>query len=228
MVEGATMSKPIVAVCLFGSDLPQWMVDSWLKAWDASGNSNEVVGLSHLAAPPACDWPHPIVNVAHGALPEALGAPGASDAVKAQGFAAVGRCIVMDIDAAVVGSLRELDDLQTPLAMARDKGAILRGWSQVAMEMNAGFSLQNDARIWPWYEKYWNEYLPKYPQRQCYGQFVFGRVLKELGGVELPSKWNQMGIEMHADTRVLHFFGGHKLQMPATINRILETERVPA
>ncbi len=220
--------KPTVAVCLFGSDIPQWMVDCWVTAWEASGNYNEVVGLTHPAAPPVNAWPFPLVNVAYGALPQALGAPGASDAVKAQGYATLGRCIVIDVDAVVVGSLADLDDLESPLAMARDKGAILRSWSQTAMEMNAGFSLQNDARIWPLYERFWKEYLPQFSQRQCYGQFIFGRVLKELGGLELPSKWNQMGVEMKADTRVLHFFGGHKLQMVNTVKRILESTEVAA
>ena len=218
--------KPIVAVCLFGNDIPQWMVDSWLKAWDASGNLNEVVGLTHPDAPPVNDWPFPLVNVQHGALPQALGTPGASDAVKAQGYAALGRCIVLDVDAVVVGSLGDLDNLNTPLAMVRDVGAILRGWSQTAMEMNAGFSLQNDERIWPLYQKFWNEYLTKYPARQCYGQFIFGRVLKELGGQELPRCWNVMGTIAKPDTRILHFFGGHKLQMVNTVNRLLEPEGV--
>ena len=220
------MSKPIVAVCLFGSDLPQWMVDSWLKAWQASGNMNEVVGLSHADAPPTVEWPYPIVNVKHGALPEALGAPGASDAIKAQGFEQLGRCIVIDADAAVIGSLSDLDDLDTPLAMVRDKGAILRGWSKVAVEMNAGFSLQNDARIWPLYEKFWKEFLSQYTPRQCYGQFIFGSVLKEIGGMELQTRWNLMERFPDHDTRVLHFFGGSKLKMVASINRILESREV--
>ena len=219
-------NKPIVAVCLFGDDLPQWMVDCWLQAWEASGNTNEVVGLTHPASPPACDWPFPLVNVAHSALPEALGTPGASDAIKAQGYATLGRCIVIDVDALVIGSLGEMDTLDTPLAMVRDKGAILRGWSQVAMEMNAGFSLQDDARIWSLYQRFWNEYLSKYPQRQCYGQFIFGRVLQELGGDELPRKWNNMGIVKDSDTRVLHFFGGHKLQMPGVLRQILKQREV--
>lgn len=140
--------------------------------------------------------------------------------MKAQCYEYLGKCIVSDIDAIINNNFDELITLDCPMAMAFDKSRrTYTNWPQIGEELNAGFMLLNDNKIFSLFETLYHQ-KKEYNHITFYDELIFSHICRQINGTILPIEYNQtwetgdfFTIFSHfanKKNKIIHFHGNRK------------------
>lgn len=204
----------IVSPLYFNPDAhPVWeaMLLTWLRYYADSGNPYEIVLTtdskthipSHLRAIRTPDH----ATYCRSALNK-------SGWLKAAAARALWPCMVIDLDAFVIGSLEGLALMKTPISLGRDASTrSYPTWPEASPELNSGVLLVNDARVADLYFTIWRQKVKEFGHIAMFDQLIWSAIQRTLNGSTYApefnwSHWWPLGPEL---PKVHHFHGQSKL-----------------
>lgn len=168
-----------------------FMLRTWAMTYRLSGTPLEPVLLTdRQTVVPAC-WPYSSVVIEDADPPVANDVLNKVGWIKGQAFEAVGKCVVMDLDAFIVRNVGELAELTCPIGMVKDPGAE-QIWSaavpEVGVKHNAGVVVLNES-CRDEFRRLWNLYWPGQKHVTYFDELLF-TIMTHRRGVSMPQRYN--------------------------------------
>lgn len=198
-------------------DVHDFMVRTWAATYRASGTRLEPVLLTdRQTVVPSC-WPYGSVVIENTNPPVMKDVLNKVGWIKGQAFEAVGRCVVMDLDAFVIKNIDELAELSCPIGMVSDPEASV--WSsnmpEVGVKHNAGVMVVNESH-WIEFQNLWQTHWPKQNHITYFDELLFTIMLHKRGAT-LPEMYNKIIQEKEAledviesSAKIIHYPGNRK------------------
>lgn len=202
----------MIVVAYFGIE-NECLLKGWLDCYTMSGNTAPLGLITDRETPIPAFWPGEvrIPNITN--LPFRARFPLIkADLLKAQAWLCYQRkCLVIDIDAFPMSSLNPLLDRVDRFAMAANaRKRQYEEWPEMGLECSAGVMLMDSEDIFPRFWRHFiNPRLINHPLKPfIHGQRCLTLALREMGGGEIPWRWN--AARLNGQTAVYHKGGKGK------------------
>ena len=207
-------------------DVDAAMLDAWVYFYAQSGTTAPACLLTDAHTQVPASWPYEVMRLHDTSPPYRRDVLNKVGWIKAQAFARLGHCLIMDLDALPLQNLDRLAEVQAEIAMAPDAGhtwedagkhgwAVDEGFGAVGPKHNAGVMILRSPRIWPLFRAAWDRYWSDY-KATFLDELIFSSLRCKLQGATLPQDYNveaeetPAGWRQQLDARVLHFRSGRK------------------
>lgn len=131
--------------------------------------------------------------------------------IKSQIHSLCGDCLVLDLDAFCMKNIKELEEIDSPLAMVPDihDGIWNEHWPEVGRKHNSGVMVIKSPLL-KRFTQIWEEKKDFLKTTPYYDECIFTQILNETGGLSLErcyNNWNETD-----DIKILHFCSKEKKQ----------------
>jgi hypothetical protein len=196
------------------------LISSWVYFYKKSGCRFDPVLLTDgRTLIPAC-WEYDHQSVKEPEPPIRRDVLNKVGWIKSQAYEELGKCMVMDLDAMIVGDINELETYEDSMMMAFDPARrVYRDWVEVGCELNAGIMLFNSHHILTRFLYWWSN-KQEFMNITYFDELIFSAICRELDGTVLDSRYNtSWDIGNHKEmirkyktssTKIMHFHGLRK------------------
>ncbi len=199
------------------------LMSAWLHCYRKSGTTIKPCLLTDQTTEIPKQWPYEIVRLQETNPPVRKDVLNKVGWMKAQGYAKLGKCIIMDLDCMILRPIDELYTLNAPMAMPIDPAKrTYPDWPEVGEELNAGTMLFNSENILPRFKQLWEE-KNHYIKITYFDEIIFSAICRETKGIILNEHWNSswpvgddiamQKVHNNPETKILHFHGQRKSQL---------------
>jgi hypothetical protein len=198
-----------------------FMLQTWAATYRASGTTLEPILLIDKQTQVPSIWPYGSIVIENPDPPEIRDVLNKVGWIKGQAFEAVGRCVVMDLDAFIVKNVNELAELNCPIGMVKDFG-VEQIWSEalpeVGIKHNAGVIVLNE-NPWLEFQQLWQKHWSKHNKVTYFDELLFSIMLHKQGR-SLPGIYNRAMQEkdaieeiLRSEAKIIHYPGRRKHMM---------------
>jgi len=195
-------------------EVNKFLLAGWINCYRQSKSSLEVYMLTDEKTKiPSC-WPYKVCRVEDSDPPKRKDVLQKVGWIKSQAYEYLGKCVVMDIDALLIGKIDPIKDLQCEIAMAPDSGSNKlwsEDWPEVGHKHNAGVLILNSSKILETFREIWND-KEEFMNTTYYDELIFSTMLHSMDGHMLDKKYNfvwEQGSNLE-NVSVVHFPGNRK------------------